>query len=1009
MALNRIKSTLLENIKNQNTVFVFSTDVVMNSWIDWLVMNPELSGTTTVPLERFTAWDHFKSEYISSSQPGKCTIPSLLKKMFVRDLICQNAASPFLKKIINPEFTQNSTSFTDWISGILPSLELWHRKYSDFLKNNPEQAAEVENDVENQDYLELYNRYSTFLDKNNMFEPNWIFPDFTAQNLNFIVFYPEIYDDYADYAEILKSNKSIQVINLSAEEVSKTQPECYKFDDSRQELRRIILQMRKLVSEKKCSWNEISFSVPNLETYRPYLERELSRYCVPYIIRAGLPLTQNSAGQIFCEIDDCVKSDFSYDSLRALLLDEYIPWKDQELSANTDEPEKSETQKSHIKSSMSVIKENLIREGNRMRCICSLTDQNGEKIDIWEEALKNVPEDELELTFYSKLKHYITKIYNSESFAEIKNNWLIFKEKFLDESNFSLEANQILGRCITHLNEMAEIEEQYSEVNNLHLDNHYNFFLTELKSKSYTRQNHKLGVNVYPYKLTAQANFKYQFVIDASQKNLEIPYKRLSFLSTEKRALFGLLEDDTKFNASKAFTTLYSINSAPDFVQFSYAEDTFDGFAIPHTSLKIVKNEKLETLDSEDFFLNEKKLFLERKLQNSSDKFYITQAQKNQFEHWEKISQENKSTYSIGNNLKDRINYHLIDYRKKGWKESAGKQNIYNETLEEKYILSQSDMKSFFPCQRRWLFKEILKLSEDSLSTDLMGKFDFGNINHKILELFLKHYKNKKQPLPTTNADGIFDNENEISSLLDKFIDTAIATASEGCKDSPLVKFMLNSQKAKILSDTKNFLYTFCSQWDKKIGFGGFSVLHIEDWFSGLSQNNEIRFSGKLDCVLSSPNEDIFIVDFKTGDTPTISSCIAKPDNEKNAVILNDFQIPMYLTIYNTGKEDKETAKNAMFYSIKEAKCTSVVSSTDPKIGNFSKKMEEYKSSMETFETYANMVNDKIKNQELEPISDTSSPYNYVSTLDDCKKCPFNRICRRTYSIGQRALEETRM
>ena len=42
-------------LPDPNVIFVFSTDVVMNSWIYWCVVNPEISGVHAVPLKRFTA------------------------------------------------------------------------------------------------------------------------------------------------------------------------------------------------------------------------------------------------------------------------------------------------------------------------------------------------------------------------------------------------------------------------------------------------------------------------------------------------------------------------------------------------------------------------------------------------------------------------------------------------------------------------------------------------------------------------------------------------------------------------------------------------------------------------------------------------------------------------------------------------------------------------------------------------------------------------------------------
>ena len=88
------------NLADSSNIFVFSTDVVMNSWIDWCVVHSEESGVSAVPLERFVSWDKFKGDYVSASEPGKSPVPALLRKIFVRNLIQKNAEDPFFKKII---------------------------------------------------------------------------------------------------------------------------------------------------------------------------------------------------------------------------------------------------------------------------------------------------------------------------------------------------------------------------------------------------------------------------------------------------------------------------------------------------------------------------------------------------------------------------------------------------------------------------------------------------------------------------------------------------------------------------------------------------------------------------------------------------------------------------------------------------------------------------------------------------------------------------------------------
>ena len=57
-------------------------------------------------------------------------------------------------------------------------------------------------------------RYSDFLAKNNMFEPSWIIPDFSSVGKKFVVIYPELLDDYADYIDIFSKTEDFIIVNL---------------------------------------------------------------------------------------------------------------------------------------------------------------------------------------------------------------------------------------------------------------------------------------------------------------------------------------------------------------------------------------------------------------------------------------------------------------------------------------------------------------------------------------------------------------------------------------------------------------------------------------------------------------------------------------------------------------------------------------------------------------------------------------------------------------------------
>ena len=638
---NDISTVLSNNISDNKSVFVFPTDVVMNSWIDWIITHPSLSGTDAVAFEQFTAWDNFKRDFVSAQQEGQSVIPTVLRKMFITDLIAQNAARPRnerLQVIINPDdsFASEADSFSDWISKNLQSLHFWKKR----LEQNRDEYGEL--DSEDKDYLYIYEKYSDFLNQNNLFEAAWVEDiEFSEKEKHFHIFYPEMLEDFLDYQDIFAKADNISVYTLPENIES---PSAYFYPDSRKELRQTMLQIIDVVKSGKADWSEISLSIPNLDTYIPYIEREFDLYEIPYVIKAGVSLTKNSAGRIFREIYDCYNNKFSFDSVRTLLLDECVPWREE----------------------FNNIREDLIREGNRMRCICSVNK------DIWLSAfqskLNNLDyllksdftdtekKEEIagQIIYFEDLKKFYMKVRNSVSsffpkekekntFENIRTSWMNFKSSFLKkDKDFSEDANNILSRCIKELSEIIEIEKKYKDCN-LNIPSPYNFFLQELDKKTYTKQAKTTGVNIYPYKLSAAGYFKYQFIIDCSQKNLDISYKRLTYLNNTKRAKLKLTNDDKMINASEVFIKLYGKETEctdKSFVHFSAAENTFNGFAIPHSQLKIVTDENgnnvIPDRDKEDYILNEKKLI--RDPLAISLPLEITETQKASYENWKSCS-----------------------------------------------------------------------------------------------------------------------------------------------------------------------------------------------------------------------------------------------------------------------------------------------------------------------------------------------------------------------------------
>ncbi len=939
---SEVSRILIENLQNDAVLFVFPTDVAASSWADWIVSHPEESGVSSVPLERFTAWDTFKSSILSAKIEGRKSIPSLLRKIFVRRLISENAqktaaGEPLFKSIINPAYAQNAYSFTDWTARILPSLELWHEKYESWLgKRNG-----TDDDEENRDYSTLYALYKKYLDENGLFEPSWIMPDFALEG-TCIIFYPETFEDFSDYRENMMKAERVQLVMLPETD---ERPAVSFYTNSRTELRAAALKIRSLVCESNAAWTDIAVSVSDTDTWRPYIEREFRLYCIPFVMRAGEPYTACSAGRVFREIQECVQNNFSYDSVRALLLDGYIPWKEKELNRN------------------------LVREGSERKCICSYK-EGGRLIDPWELALaasNSGNTTERELRVYRDLKKRVTSLCNAATFRDIRTQWFAFRSDFLDDLNFSAEADLILGRCLKVLSDLIDIEDEFLAPFQLPVPSPYSFFLNELENSIYLKQPGAAGVSVFPYRLSSCAQFRYQFVLDSSQDRLTVPYRSLSFLSKRKREDLIGPDNDT---ASASFVRLYA---EKDTAFFSAAEQTFGGFSIPFSFLvKKDRNEcdaELGGLASDDFIIQERNGLAG----GSAFPRRITQLQKNGFSAWKNQIAVQRETYTEPDDvLKQKIKYVLCTNR------SA------HDGRSDTIHVAQTDLKNFYPCRRAWIFSQILRLKDDTLDTSLMEKYDAGSINHKILELFMKSYKESGRRLPSVSDDGALEDEPELREALAGFAGEAFRSADEKFNGSPLVLAVLESQKENFADTILSFLRTFCGT------FGGFTVIAVEQWMGGLSgEAGNTALTGRIDCILADDNGSVSIVDYKNtaAAAPGTADCIADADNR-----LADFQIPMYITLWNMNRAGGETSavENALFYTISDRKSRYIVQNGH-KGNSGAVTMAEYARTLECFNNYVDDFAANVRSYNL------AADSAHVEVYRDCRKCRFKSVCRTAY------------
>ncbi len=846
----QIEDALKTYIKKENVIFVFPTQISADLWADRATL---VSGVSAVAMERFIAWDDFKGSSIRSQQQAKKSIPSAMRSIFASHIIQKNSEHPFLHYIVADVYASEAEGFANTIASLLPSLSQWKTHFEE---------KHLLPDAEDKDLLELYAQYKTFLDAHNCFDPAWETPPFNSNGNEYVVFYPEILMDWFEYKELLESSPDIHLIHLSKKE--EEHPHVGLFQNSRAELRNVAQYLRMMHDKKNVPWTDMVLNVPDLQTYEQYITRELSLYEIPYVLKNGQPLSSFGAGIFFELARQCIVQEFSFDSIKKLLLNMDLPWKEPQLN------------------------ESLIQFGRENNCLCSY-DYNNKRIDVWEQAFDENPSEERLKTYYKHLRKHLNTFVQAHSFAKIRDGYFSFKQHFFDMAVCSEQSDLIISRCISELSTLIDLENDFSDCT---IRSPFSFFTDYLSQKMYLSQKKDRGIQIVPYRLAAVAPFQVHVIIDASQASLSILYKQLAFLRDDKRQKLGFTEDP---NVSDLFIRLYTMSAQED-ILFTSASKTFKGYSLSHSYF--IEDEK--TADS-DSYVQEKDWFLEKQIpsdnMNSSmaDAVFPTNLfamQQKGFTNWQQV----QGVSSEPTQEAKLLLHSCID--KKAYKDS-------------KVHISSTTLRSFFSCPRAWLFEKVLELDQQNNEAELMDTFAMGNLYHKILQFYCMALKMQGKKLAVAE-DGLSDEYKQI--LYD-----SIGRGIEEQRISHLGKQLMFTTQQAITQTMLNTVQKFSE------AFNSCEIAEVESHYSYEPEGKPYICEGRIDCLLKDPNEaEYILIDFKSSKA-AIHKDIFYINND---VYIPDFQMPVYLYLMeNAEKSRRKTVENGAFFSIKDAEVVPVFGS----------------------------------------------------------------------------------
>jgi hypothetical protein len=917
--MNIVIQTLREHIANRNIRFVFPSQIASESWAR---KTCTLGIARSIARSRFLAWDDFKKEAIQENETKRKPATAVIRDLFADALAKRNSEVIFLKSLIPPEYAGNGKVFAPFIARLLPSLKYWETLTRKFPTRRK--------DAEDEDYETVKKEYEAFLERYDLFEPSWEDLKTHEGKTRYVIFFPELIEDFAEYDALLSAPQFTCISANKLDFAKSGAQNLLYYKSAKVEIRDAVMEIRRLHEEEGIPYEDMAVSVPELEEMEAELLKEFFLRQVPVTRRAGKKLGETGAGRFFVLISECAASGFSFDSLKALILNDHIPWK---------EREKNKT---------------LIRFGIKYNCVFSYV-QNGNTVDIWEEAFKKAYGDggrELQ-NYYRDLKNSVTQIAGSKKFSDIRKYYFMFRASLLNMEEIAVEDNDVLSRCIAELGSLIELEEKFNVLSNdlsLVPSSPFGFFLSYLSGKEYVRKEQKNGVNVFKWRVAAASPFACHFVLNASQSAASVLYQPLKFLRQDKRKALGLGDAD----ASGAFFLLCDTGCDTEkgagfktYARISASEQTFSGWAIPHSFFAHGKTVPPPE-SARDPYAEERRFWREG---TGLQKIYPLQ--KNSYERW-----------------KDTLDKKENDFSFFAFPVSTSDSGQIQELLENAIrgsdgcltVTPTRDLNVYYNCSLSWLYNRVFGAEEFSLEAALLDDMSLGILYHKILEKIFAKIKNE---------DRVFD-----SGRLDVYKSWALEITREAIKEhpafrGPLAVPLVSPQAAGMSKKIERLLELEADN------FSGYEVSELE-----LRVNRKIGdlcINGIIDRVSVSPDGVPVIIDYKTNYLPEQTAA-----EDLSEVPLSEFQMPLYIKLY---EENGSKVQGAFFYSVNGKKIKAVVGET---AGGRSKapSREEYEPFLGAAEKQIEEFGRKVKTLDFTPRE---------IRIRDCLDCAYKTVCRTVY------------
>lgn len=666
-----ISNLIRDKIEDPNTCFVFPSEVTARFWCRYALRT---TRRRSVALTRFLSWDQFKEScfhYPAERRP----VDRAVRMLFLYEQLERNSRAPYLRQIIPTRYCHDSLVFLESLQRLLPVL---HRIES--LRTGwPDFSRDKLGDLEN-----LYAKYRTFLANAELFEPNYERPRFQPGERTYLLFFPELIEDFPEFADLVAQQAQATCVPIPEEVRERTAVQV--FETIPQEIRTTMLRVAKLL-DAGSDPHGIILTVGELDEVEPLLRRDAELFAIPLQIHRGKPLFDFPQAKFFQKIFSSAESSFSVAAMKDLLLCRSLPWKQEGLCHG------------------------LIRLALDSRIVRNTAVADSWRLSI-ESARRNGNPRNLPLGrisgFYSTLKNQIMKIADAESFSDLKNSLISFSASFLDLTRLSEEELKIFQFTLDSLEEL----DWASEFVSVPHPSVFRIWWIYLHQRLYVPRQNTPGISVYPYRVSEGMYPEQHFVINASQWATSHTPRRYPFLGLHEEQYLG----DVQRDLSAAHLLLYSHSGEK--VSFSYARRDFLRSNLPpplflKACIAAETPKQSEHPDPYD---------LERNAWIEGNTFPLQPIQREGYLSASIGALAAKRIDVTSHQLQDKRLIHTLQGR------------LRNE--EGRFRINATALERFSLCPFQFLFEHLLGVGMEEYEPMMIDPREFGILMHRVLQAF---------------------------------------------------------------------------------------------------------------------------------------------------------------------------------------------------------------------------------------------------------------------------------